>query len=856
MNEGVALSQRIVRFGIFELDLWTGELRKKGYRIKLQNQPLQILTMLVEHPGELVAREDLQKRLWPPGTFVDVDHSLSTAINKLREALGDAADSPRFVETVGRRGYRFLASVEASPAQERSPKMNSSAEEARKDAKEVFQLLVESVKDYAIFLMDPEGNIKTWNPGAERIKGYQAEEIIGRHFSCFYTQEDLEHGKPQQVLKIAAEQGRYYSEGWRVRKDGSQFWAGVVITAVRDGTGRLIGFSKVTREITDRSEDADQTSAPPRRRIWPRVVGLSLTGLLAVAAVAVTWVARSRSEAPLMHFQLLLHPGLDPRIWPLADLAISPDGKRFVYRGDANAGAQLYMRAIDRLDATPVAGSEGGYSPFFSPDGQWIGFFAAGKLKKVPAGSDLAPVSLCNGVTGSGASWGAKGNIVFTDAITGNLLEVAAVGGAPRILIAPDRQKGEQAYRVPEILPGGKGVIFTAVSYSRGPEQDAILLYRFDTGERRELVRGSLAHYAATGHLVYARGDSLLALPFNPMQLQAKGEPIALIDGLMTLSGRAALFALSPSGTIAYATGGASMDHRELVWVDRQGRSQPLPAPLLPYEQPRLSPRGNRAAVTVRDAHVDVWLYDVDRKATARLTFDAGENEAPIWAPDGKHVTFAASRSGHRILVEKFLGKQDWEQPFLSGNQRWYASCWSPNGRVLALTGIDPITKGDIWMLTLEAPRAPKPFLRSPSNERGPVFSPDGLWLAYVSDESGRDEIYVRPSAAPGAKFEVSVEGGVEPMWARNGHELFYRDGEKMMVVPITLGIGFSAGTPRLLFEGPYELQPNGEANYDVAPDNSRFLMVRKVSQSAPVQVNVATGWFQELKLRAGEGSR
>jgi PAS domain S-box-containing protein len=366
-----------LRFGVFELDVRTGELRKQGLKIKLQNQPLQILTTLLENPGELVTREELQKKIWPPCTFVDVDHSLSTSINKLRDALGDSANSPRFIETTGRRGYRFLAPIGTSSQRSESP-----VEEVRRDENDMFRLLVESVRDYAIFMLDIEGNIRTWNSGAQRIQGYRTDEIVGRRFSCLYTPEDLKLGKSEEGLKIAAEQGRSYAEGWRVRKDGARFWASDLISAVRDEAGQLVGFSKITRDVTDRRQPTEPARPVQVRR---QLLSLGLVAAIAIAVAVAIWPPSrtSRAPTPLMHFQVDLQPPLDLRIWPQADLAISPDGAQLVYRGSFDGADQLYLRAVHRLESTPLAGAEGGYCPFFSPDGEWIGFFAAGKLKKL-----------------------------------------------------------------------------------------------------------------------------------------------------------------------------------------------------------------------------------------------------------------------------------------------------------------------------------------------------------------------------------------------------------------------------------------------------------------------------------------
>jgi Tol biopolymer transport system component len=549
-----------------------------------------------------------------------------------------------------------------------------------------------------------------------------------------------------------------------------------------------------------------------------------------------------------MHFELLLQPPLDPRNWPLADLAVSHNGMQFVYRGISQSGSQLYIRAVNRMESTPIPGTGGAYDPFFSPDGHWLGFFTERTIKKISLESGASPVSLCNVVMGSGASWEPQDNIIFTAGVPGSLMQVPATGGIPRTLMTADFKKGEQAFRLPQVLPDGKSVVVTLVNADMDPAHDAMVLYRLDTGERRPLVQGNVARYAATGDLVYARGQNLYAAPFDLNQSRVKQQSVPVVDNLMTTSGRATFFALNERGSLAYAAGGPSIDRRELVWVDRQGKTEPVPIPVLPYERPRLSPKGDRVAVTVHDPKPEMRIYGLPKGAQAKLLLDAAQDESPTWRPDGKQVTFASSRSGHRIICSKPVIGNGAEEVLFAGTQYWQANSWSPDGKQLALESSDPKTNGDIWILPADGQRTPKPLVRTPYHERGARLSPDGLWLAYASDESGRDEIYVQSVPAPSAKFQVSMEGGVEPVWGQDGRELFFRNHAKMMASPVTIGDAFTAGTPHVLFEGQFATDPWGEANYDIAPGSGRFLMVRNLVQTVPTQVHVVTDWFEELK--------
>ncbi len=315
----------------------------------------------------------------------------------------------------------------------------------------------------------------------------------------------------------------------------------------------------------------------------------------------------------------------------------------------------------------------------------------------------------------------------------------------------------------------------------------------------------------------------------------------------MTIEGTVE-YGFSGLGSLVYIPGPAGEPQHRLVWLDRKGVEEPLAAPLRNYYRPRLSPDGQRIAAHIRGESNDVWVYDIAGQTLTRVTFE-GNNQFPIWTPDGKRVTFRATRGGTRNVWWKPVDGSGTEEQLTSGDHNQTPHSWSPDGQVLFYNDSDPVKRDGIWVLPLEGERQARPFFQTPFREVAAHISPDGQWLAYVSDESGRYEVYVQPFPGPGGKRQVSTEGGEEPVWARNGRELFYRSGNKMMAVDIQTQPTFSAGKPRLLFEISPSLLTFSLGAFDVTPDGQRFLMVKLSEQELPAtQLTVVLNWFEELK--------
>jgi dipeptidyl aminopeptidase/acylaminoacyl peptidase len=349
-----------------------------------------------------------------------------------------------------------------------------------------------------------------------------------------------------------------------------------------------------------------------------------------------------------------------------------------------------------------------------------------------------------------------------------------------------------------------------------------------------------------------------MAVPFDAKRQTVTGAAVLVAQGVLTNAGNGATqYSISDAGLLVYASGGAEAGQNALVWVDRKGAEQPLPAPPRAYFFPRLSPDGGRLAVTIQEGGEQIWLYELRRETLTRLTFEGTINAMGAWTPDGQRIAFNSNKEGGALglVWQRADGSGGLER--LTTSQFTQApNSFSPDGQALAFMQIAPKTGFDIWVLRISDHKA-QPFLQTPSTETAPVFSPDGHWLAYVSNESGRNEIYVRPYPGPGGKYQISTAGGTEPVWNPKGKELFYRNGNKMMVVEVTAQPKFSAGEPRMLFEGQYLPTPLTFPDYDVSRDGQRFLMLKPAGQAqASTQINVVLNWTEELKRLVSAGAK
>ena len=527
---------------------------------------------------------------------------------------------------------------------------------------------------------------------------------------------------------------------------------------------------------------------------------------------------------------------------------VSPDGTKILFAADVGSSrSQLWIRTLDSAMAQALPGTENASYPFWSPDSRFVAFSSGSKLRKIAISG--GPVETLAEVQPTPGTWSRDGIILFT-ANDGRLVRVSDSGGNVTPVTTFDASRFETDHLWAQFLPDGKHFLYFAQSPRAG--NNAIYLSSLDSKDRKLLLNvASNPVYVSPGYLLFHRQGTLMAQPFDADKLQLTGEPVPMVEGVeFNLFGSAAAFSASDNGVLVYRGGGGAVP-LNLVWVNRNGAEQALGAPPHNYTFPRISPDGKRVAAGIEEGEGQIWVYDFARDAVSRLTFEGSNNVDPIWTPDSKRIAFKGN--GNRLFWQSADGGGGAEEltaAKLGGNS--IPSSWSPDGQELAF--IDGGGIRNIYILPLKD-RNPHVFAESQTYESAPTFSPDGRWLAYASVESGRNEIYVRPFPGPGGKWQISTDGGTEPMWNPKGHELFYRDGQKMMGVDYTVQPAFSAGKPRMLFQGPYIPTPRSAADYDVSPDGQRFLMLKGAEQ-VPGEINVVFNWTAELKQKAPAGNK
>jgi len=620
----------------------------------------------------------------------------------------------------------------------------------------------------------------------------------------------------------------------------------------KDPRDRLHDIADARLEIEEIEVAPETTVAPAvaRRssgRIW---LTPALAGLIVGALIAWALLGPQRSFSPTARGLTRLHAELPPKttlsLGRGSAVALSPDGSTLVFVAAVAGQPQLFARTLDRFDSTPLPGTEGAANPFFSPDGKWVGFFAGGRLKKI-ALSGGQPVTLCDAPNGRGETWSTDDSIYFTPTAGSAVWRVSAMGGTPEEVTK--RQKGEFSHRWPHVLPDGKTILFT-VWNDTGFETGQVVAQSLTTGERRTLFTGgSYVRYlpiperAGAGYLVYARASGLLAAPFDIGRLQLTAPPVPALDGLVTNLSGGAHFSLSSSGALTYIAGGLAEAARVIAVVDRNGTARTLATIRGMSLYYQVSPDGKRLVRSnPAGPNRDIWIHDLERDTATRLTY--GDNSSrPIWSPDGKRIAFSAGLPDANIYWKAADGTGNMERLTTSPHTQ-FAGAFSPDGKLLVYVENDPASGSDIWVLPLEGDRTPRPFLETSFVESEPALSPDGHWLAYQSNESGRFEIYVQPFPSSGRKFQISTEGGGIAQWSRNGHEIFYRNQNRMMAVTVRPGASseLEVEKPRVLFEGSYETV------FSITPDD-RFVMIRNLMEEfAPAEVNVVLGWIDELR--------
>lgn len=703
-----------VTFGAFRFDPIARALLKDGIELPLPPRVLGVLECLLHHRGVVVSKQTLIDAAWKDACVSDA--SLAEAISSLRETLGDDPQRPAYIQTIHRRGYRFLAPAEQS-----------------------------------------------------------AESRVLAHDAT------------------SSENGTGGREG-ETHASGDRLW---LLPWIVSAFSLLTAAAAVWQVV--------QTGSRPRQ-------------------------AMVRLSLPLQGHDYLPAHG--------SAVAVSPDGNAVAYVATRDHRRQLFVRAMERLDAQPLPGTDGATAPFFSPDGGWIGFFAEGKLKKISRMGGRA-VSLADTRTDFGACWTSEGSIVFSR--NGGLAKVSDAGGRSELVIDPKPGTGELAYLWPEVLPGNRAVLVSV--QAPGPARIAVV--SLETKEKHDLITGgTYARYAPTGHVIFSRASELMAVAFDTTRLEVTSPPTPILDGVATnWYDGSAHYAFSRNGSLVYVPGTSEPASKKIAWVTPGGGQRLLPAPARPYTSLAVSPDGRRAALTVsNDIGSEVWISDLERGTLTRLTHD-GSNLEPVWTPRGDRVTFASGSTGPFNLFWTSVDDNRPAERLLSSPNNQFPSSWSPDGRTLAFTEFDQSTRADIRLLSAEDDgRKSRPFIQTRWDDAGAAFSPDGRFVAYQSNDSGRWEVYLAAYPEPGKRLMVSIDGGRGALWAPDGRRLYYQSDDALMAVGLADGPDLDVSRPVPIVAAEADPGP-------LAVTRRGLLKITDAASRQPSrQFTVVLNWFEELE--------
>ena len=592
------------------------------------------------------------------------------------------------------------------------------------------------------------------------------------------------------------------------------------------------------------------------RGVWRRVLPVAAASAIVagLGVGAAVWLGMQPEPRPVRRFTYVLPSDHAFRNTGSSVLAVSPDGRSFAY----NTTRGLVLRGMDELDARLIPGTEEVLrAPLFSADDRSIGYFTlAGEIKRISlSGGAPVVVGEHTGNAPFGAVWGSDGAILFGD--VDGVYRVPATGGVPEPMI---RSEGGANHYVGALLPDGDSVLVSERSVTGAPWDAAeIVVYSLSTGERTVLTNGGGARYVPSGHLVYALGDTLFGVAFDAETLTLSGGAVPLVQGVMrgSITGEAN-FGVSDDGTLVYVRGDSTF-RNTLVWVDREGREEPIEVPPRNYAYAQLSPDGTRVALDSRDEEFDIWVFDLGRATLQRLTFDPGLNRAPVWSPDGTRLAFTREVGGWEAaywqaadgsgVAERLTGGAAEVTP----GTETFPSAFLPDGSGLLYSA----GSNDVGVVSIGDTPVEAAIITGAASERNPAVSPDGRWLAYQSNESGRHEVYVRPFPDVNTgRWQISTDEGTRPEWSADGKELFYfvedsGNGAEIVAVPVESSQTFRAGAPQVLFSGPYLALQDQRLTFDVTNDGSRFLLIKRATgedEAPPQTIVIVENWFEELE--------
>jgi Tol biopolymer transport system component/DNA-binding winged helix-turn-helix (wHTH) protein len=722
--------RRLYEFGDFRLDASERLLSRRGVTVPLTPKAIDLLSALVEQPGRLLDKETLLKTVWPD-TFVE-ENNLADNIFKLRRVLGEGENGPRFIETVPKRGYRFVADVRA-------------AEPSTEPGRELVQQVV-------------------------GVSPHQAE------------------GRDGQVPLPATSMRRPMSAPWLV--------AGAIALLVF-----VLGVGYARRGTTEP----------------PRMVKTSL---------------------------------LPPENTSFGDIALSPDGRWLAFTAATGSHVQLWLRSLASDEANPVEGTDGASLPFWSPDSRSVGFFASGKMKKVGLGGG-SPVTLCRASVATGGTWNRKGSILFTELGVPQISRVSDSGGIPEVVLRAD--PGQTDLHEPFFLADGRRFLYLAISAK--DDMGGIYVGSLDGNLRKRVLdhdaNAIFVPGLRHGHLLFGREGGLMAQAFDTDLLRLTGEAAPIAARLGTAHGanisyRRRIFTASANGLLVYDPD-TDRQRSQMLWVDRQGKTLHTLKQLDDVSIPSLSRDESRIVVARKDVATnnnDLWLTDPRGDNPVKFTFDPGSDLLGLWSPDGRRIVWTSTRNGRFDLYEKEVSSSGKDALLLRSDEAKFPLDWSADGRYLLYRQIGPQTSHDIFVLPTGGGRKPFSYLQTPAMENGAAFSPDGRWIAYASDESGRVEVYVESFPTHGGKRQISPGGGSGPRWRADGKELYYHslDGKLMAVSVTNGGETLATGTPTALFS----FRPAGAPtvpSYTATRDGQRFLLSAIVDTVPGAPLSVVQDW-------------
>jgi serine/threonine protein kinase len=576
--------------------------------------------------------------------------------------------------------------------------------------------------------------------------------------------------------------------------------------------------------------------------------------LVAVAAVvaATRYAHRAAGRLPTMRSSIVL-----PDMTALRGLSISPDGRRLVVVARDSLGKNLlWIRALDSMTVQPLPGTENPSFPFWSPDSRFVGFFADGKLKKIDA-SGGPPQTLCNAPVSRGGTWSREGVILYSPVTDGPIYRISASGGLPTQVTRFDPARGETSHRWPFFLPDGRRFLYLVASFGSGGQREKLGIYVGSIDSKEETfvmpARSTIA-YASPGFLLFVREGTLMAQPFDANAVRVSGDSVPVAEQVRYFpQNSSALFSVSENGLLIYQAESA-LALSELRWIDRSGREIGSLGRAADQANPRISPDGKRVVLDMIDhqtGNMDIWIYEAAGGVATRVTSDPAIDSGPVWSPDGSRLAFMSLRQSHADLFERSSSGAGTEDAVLSSDRAKYVTDWSPDGKFILYRAVDATTNLELWALPIGGSHEPIPFLKTTFGVSHGQFSPDGRWVAYASNESGKWEIFVAPFPGPGGNWKVSTAGGSEPRWRRDGKELFYvaPDG-KMMAVEVTAGSTFEAGAATPLFQ-TRRREPVSSTDlfsYDVSADGQRFLINTDVGEVTSLPLTTVFNWTEELK--------